>query len=154
MNRIISIFGLLLCCLCSMTTKATNIVINTLENNSQKKVADVIIYLYDEKNKSYETYFCNDNGSANIYTNQGEYTISVSHVNYIRQSHKLNVMHDTLITINMVENNIGIQEVCITAEESKNIQNSSIIGIEAMKHLQPKYCRFDANVTWKYFVGE
>lgn len=68
---------------------------------------------------------------------QGTYQLKFSHIGFkpIFRTIKLDNNRETNIVFNQDE--VNIDEVYVTAKESKNIGTSSIISREAMQHLQP-----------------
>lgn len=76
-------------------------------------------------------------GNYNLSLKKGEQAISFTCIGYSPITKKINLTKDTIINIVFDQKNINIDEVFITAQESKNLETSSVITKEAMQLLQP-----------------
>ncbi len=67
----------------------------------------------------------------------GKYDVEFSHVGFKRSTRRISLSKDNVINVILEPSNTDLQEVYVTAKESKRISTSSIIDKEAMKLLQP-----------------
>lgn len=81
--------------------------------------------------------FSGDDGSADFTLNKGTVTIYITHWNYKRVEYSLFFHKDTSLRFQLSPHVNRLQEVIVTATESKGESSSSIINREAMEHIQP-----------------
>lgn len=67
----------------------------------------------------------------------GSYLLSVTYLGYEPHNRKIYLTGDTTITVPLKSNTIAMQDVVVTASESKGITSASRIDRKAMEHLQP-----------------
>lgn len=67
----------------------------------------------------------------------GRYTLSLSFVGYLPIHRTLSISRDTTLTFYMQLDTITLQDIIVTASESKGLTSSSKINREAMQLLQP-----------------
>lgn len=79
----------------------------------------------------------NKNGAFGIQLSQGTYEFKFQHLGYKTITQSVNVNKNDTLNITFLDNQIDIEEVFITAKESKSLQTSSVITKEAMQLLQP-----------------
>lgn len=68
---------------------------------------------------------------------EGKYSIMASYTGYESYKKSLFISADTIINIPMTSSENALDEVIVTASESKKATSSSIIDATAMQHLQP-----------------
>lgn len=76
------------------------------------------------------------NGRFNVAAEQGTYIIKASYIGYKKYTRKVVVNGDVTLNINL-RPDTQLGEVVVTAREGSGPVTSSIIGRDAMKHLQP-----------------
>lgn len=68
---------------------------------------------------------------------QQKYVLHISYIGFNDWQKTINLKNDTVIYVNMFSNQTALDEIVVTAEESKGLTSSSIIDRRAMEHLQP-----------------
>lgn len=76
-------------------------------------------------------------GFYEIKLKAGKRTIKYNSIGYTESIQFITLTKDTTLNIILSENSINIDDVYVTARESKNINTSSVIDKEAMQLLQP-----------------
>ena len=100
-------------------------------------VTDAAVYLQTEdKGKTYGT-VSDAEGNAKLTLPQGNYELYVSHLLYKPYASPLHVTADTLLVLQLEKQVQVLREVEVKASESRGLSSSSMIGREAMQHLQP-----------------
>lgn len=79
----------------------------------------------------------NDKGEATIVSRASDYTLQVSYIGYITKEFKVKANQEKAILIALEADNNILNEVIVTATESKGMSTSSKIDRQAMSHLQP-----------------
>lgn len=79
----------------------------------------------------------NDKGIAAISINPGLYTIEIRKNGILEYSGKIIITSSQTFTFSLKDKINSIEEVIITAKESKGLTSSSVISQRAMQHLQP-----------------
>ncbi len=67
----------------------------------------------------------------------GPYRLKVSFIGYHNREQAININRDTFLPLTLKPNHTLLDEVVVTASESKGVTSSSIIDRKAMQHLQP-----------------
>jgi len=106
-----------------------------IKNEENKPISSAQIHLSsittnDEK-------ISDENGKVIFHINPGEYDLSITHMSYENYSTKLSINQDQNLEIELNEFINELENVIITAKESKGLSTSSIIDQQAMQHLQP-----------------
>ncbi|MBZ4191255.1 TonB-dependent receptor [Niabella beijingensis] len=80
-----------------------------------------------------------ENGSYNLTVAPGSYEISFQHSGYVTQKKKIQVAANERlnITITLLRDPKQLEEVFVTAQESRGLTSASIIDRDAMRVLQP-----------------
>lgn len=79
----------------------------------------------------------NDKGLATASINPGQYTIEIKKNGIIEYIGKIIITKPEIFTFSLADKINSIEEVIITAKESKGFTSSSVISQKAMQHLQP-----------------
>lgn len=72
-----------------------------------------------------------------INLQKGIYNISFQHIGYKKVSQKITIDGNNTLDVRFSHDSKKIEEIYVTAQESKNLQTSSVITKEAMQLLQP-----------------
>ena len=67
----------------------------------------------------------------------GEYTATVSYLGYDKLIKTFSISKNTTLTFQLTSSTMALNEVVITASESKGVTSASKIDRKAMEHLQP-----------------
>ena len=78
-----------------------------------------------------------DHGMFRLVTHSASVTLQVSFVGYSGYRQQLFLTGDKQLTVKMKNNSKRLDEVVVTAQESRGITSSSRIDRDAMSHLQP-----------------
>lgn len=79
-----------------------------------------------------------DNGQFIIpKVKEGIYKLQVSFVGFTKYEKTISLQRDTVIELNLQSSLTQLEEVVVTATESRSITSSTIIRLAAMEHLQP-----------------
>ncbi|TLX25306.1 TonB-dependent receptor [Chryseobacterium indologenes] len=118
--------------------------------NSQERSVSVFIEVQDSHSgplKDYEIFLSsgnkkdsilsNEKGFAAVHLSPGEYAIEIRKKGNVQYSGKIQVTQPDTFKFSLKENVNNIEEVIITAKESKGLTSSSVISQRAMQHLQP-----------------
>lgn len=85
-----------------------------------------------------ESGISNAQGVARLSLTKGFYTLDITHLSYREEILPIEVKNaKQIITIRLVQQTQTIEEVVVTASESAGATTSSVVGREAMQHLQP-----------------
>lgn len=77
-------------------------------------------------------------GVARFNLKQGVYTFDITHINYGEVIRPLQIKSlNQVIAVRLVQQSQVIEEVVVTASESQGVSSASVVGKEAMQHLQP-----------------
>lgn len=71
------------------------------------------------------------------YLPMGDYLVNVSYIGYKERRLSLRLASDTLMVVALKSDLTALDEVVVTASESKGMTSSSVIDRRAMQHLQP-----------------
>lgn len=82
------------------------------------------------------TVITDENGTFSVKVPSGSYSASVSFVGYKQYKRELNVKSDTHLNIDLASD-LQLNEVVVTAKQGQGPVTSSVIGRDAMQHLQP-----------------
>ena len=111
------------------------LILKLLDKVNNSPIADAYIYVSDSNGKSTGT-ISDEEGIARLTLNQGEYTLYITHIQYEPHKSVILLNSDRNITIHLQKHNYQLNEVVVTASESKKMGSVSTIGRDAMSHLQ------------------
>ena len=138
MQNKILLFILIICYNSFCYTQNSTVSLHIISSEDQKNINHAKITLsssYLQENLLQET---NNYGLAKFYNlKHTVYKVMVSHPDYISLSKTFNVDGNKTTTISLKPKIATIEEVVITAKESKGLTSTSIIDQRAMQHLQP-----------------
>lgn len=136
MNLIKQILTVVLCCvvifnlnsqtLCQIKGKVSDI-------QDKSPLPGAVVSFVGEKTA---TTITDADGNFQISIPNGSYTATVSFVGYKKYSKKLNVRANMPLNIQL-RSDVQLDEVVVTARQGQGVVTSSVIGREAMQHLQP-----------------
>lgn len=90
-----------------------------------------------EGEKKYSTITDEHGDSHTLRISPQKYILQVSYIGFIDWQKTIDLKNDTIIYVNLSSNQTVLNEIVVTAEESKGLTSSSIIDRRAMEHLQP-----------------
>jgi hypothetical protein len=123
---------LLLILISSLSTYAQEIRLKgSIRDKKENPLANVTVLANGIKTSS------DTKGNFELRLNSGKQTIRFNSVGFDPISKSITLKRDTSINIVLSTSNINIEDVYVTAQESKNITTSSVINKEAMQLLQP-----------------
>ncbi|PWN71194.1 TonB-dependent receptor [Chryseobacterium phosphatilyticum] len=105
-------------------------------NNSHSDPAKGSEILLTSRSKKYSIR-SNEKGLATVSLIPGEYSIEIRKNNSVRYSGKIQITQPETFKFSLADQITTIEEVVITAKESKGLTSSSVINQRAMQHLQP-----------------
>lgn len=108
----------------------------TVTDSLKSHVSDAFIELKNEQQLT-QIHQTNVYGKISVSLPNGTYEVQISHVNYQTYQKKLILSQNTQETIRLNFDGNQLQEIVITAKESKGLVTSSKIDRQAMAHLQP-----------------
>ena len=138
-NIIITLFSLIGLCFYQVAT-ATNANrirqrIDLIDSETKEPLVGAsILYKIGEQTKGTLT---DVRGIAYIEELPGEYQLTISYIGYISQTVSVMLDNKKSLTIQLNPDNKVLEEVIVTASESKGMTSSSKIDTQAMAHLQP-----------------
>jgi len=110
--------------------------IQVKDKQSKELLEFALIYLTDGK-QHWEA-ICNEEGKATINKlPKGNYRLEVSLLSYKKWQEEIIIDADKSLNVSLSTNSNELNEVVVTASESKGLTSSSIIDRRAMQHLQP-----------------
>ncbi|MDR1624565.1 MAG: TonB-dependent receptor [Tannerellaceae bacterium] len=113
-----------------------NLQIQVNDKQSTEPLEFTLIYLTD--GKQHWEGICNENGKSSIgRLPKGNYKLIVSLLGYEKWENELSIERNNSLNILLSSNSNELNEVVVTASESKGLTSSSIIDRKAMQHLQP-----------------
>lgn len=143
MKHLLLILSLSLSCVCvALAQKETPITSAQLEVTVFDRESGQPLpgaYLRLEQNKSFSLGATDASGKfAFSRLGLGNYQLKVSFVGYEQEVRRVHITGQTqAIIVKLKSSNDQLQEVVVTAKSSKGMTSSSLIGKEAMNHLQP-----------------
>ncbi|WP_347216937.1 TonB-dependent receptor plug domain-containing protein, partial [Chryseobacterium sp.] len=114
--------------------RSETISIEVKNNHSGPAMGSEIKILSDKNTYSAST---NAKGIAVISAIPGQYIIEIRNNNTIQYSGKIIITKPEIFSFSLADKINSIEEVIITAKESKGLTSSSVISQRAMQHLQP-----------------
>ncbi|MTG97017.1 MULTISPECIES: TonB-dependent receptor plug domain-containing protein [Myroides] len=99
-------------------------------------ITDATIIAVDSKNQSY-IQLTNDKGEVIFSLTPDNYTIHVNHIGFQHEEFSVSLLGDLSREIVLTPNANILEEMIITATESKGLTSTSVINRQAMEHLQP-----------------
>ncbi len=122
---------------CTLVANAANtLTIRLFDKATKQPVPDVAVYAQDAGGTTIGT-ISDDNGTAHLRLDAGTHTIFITHIQYKPLQSTITLRSDTALAVPLQSNTHQLQEVVVTASESKKISSVSTIGRDAMSHLQP-----------------
>ncbi len=122
---------------CTLVANAANtLTIRLFDKATKQPVPDVAVYAQDAGGITIGT-ISDDNGTAHLRLDAGTHTIFITHIQYKPLQSTITLRSDTALAVPLQSNTHQLQEVVVTASESKKISSVSTIGRDAMSHLQP-----------------
>lgn len=122
---------------CTLVANAANtLTIRLFDKVTKQPVPDVAVYAQDAGGTTIGT-ISDDNGTAHLRLDAGTHTIFITHIQYKPLQSTITLRSDTALVVPLQSNTRQLQEVVVTASESKKISSVSTIGRDAMSHLQP-----------------
>ena len=119
----------------SQVKKSYTLTLQVLDKETKHKlIGATILYKNNTHTKGSIT---NELGIAQIENIVGETQIIVSYIGYLSQEYSINILSDRKMKVNLQPNNKLLDEVVVTATESKGVTTASRIDAKAMTHLQP-----------------
>ena len=99
-----------------------------------ERVSDVSVLALETEQGS----ISNQQGVARLSLAKGAYTLDITHLSYREVLLPVEVKDPKqTIRIRLVQQSQVIEEVVVTASESQGVSSASVVGKEAMQHLQP-----------------
>lgn len=138
MKKLLLLLGILLIAIYSMAENGDGVILRgqvTIDkDNTPQEFAAIYI-----SNQAYSYSAMSDvNGQFIIpKVKKGIYKLQVSFVGFVKYENTINLQEDTLISVSLESAMNQLEEVVVTATESKGITSSTIIDRAAMEHLQP-----------------
>ena len=105
--------------------------------NTGEKMQYVSISLSDKNNRQIYTMTDNQGEFHFKQVKKGEYKLSVSFIGYKTHNEKLNIVSDKHLNIKLRQESYTLNDIVVTASESKGTTSTSKIDRKAMEHLQP-----------------
>lgn len=113
-----------------------DLTIQVNDEQTKKPLEYAIVYL--SKDQISKEGLSNKEGILTINNVEaGVYKITVSLLGYKRWSNEVDIRSEQLLHVPLLHNTTPLNEVVVTASESRGITSSSIIDQKAMQHLQP-----------------
>ncbi len=134
MQKMVAILLLMGCTL--VANAANTLTIRLFDKATKQPIPDVAVYAQDAGGTTIGT-ISDDNGTAHLRLDDGTHTIFITHIQYKPLQSTMTLHGDTALAISLQSNTRQLQEVVVTASESKKISSVSTIGRDAMSHLQP-----------------
>lgn len=134
MQKMVAILLLMGCTL--VANAANTLTIRLFDKATKQPVPDVAVYAQDAGGITIGT-ISDDNGTAHLRLDAGTHTIFITHIQYKPLQSTIALRSDTALAVPLQSNTRQLQEVVVTASESKKISSVSTIGRDAMSHLQP-----------------
>lgn len=134
MQKMVAILLLMGCTL--VANAANTLTIRLFDKVTKQPVPDVAVYAQDAGGTTIGT-ISDDNGTAHLRLDAGTHTIFITHIQYKPLQSTITLRSDTALAVPLQSNTRQLQEVVVTASESKKISSVSTIGRDAMSHLQP-----------------
>ncbi|WP_329904257.1 TonB-dependent receptor [Porphyromonas pogonae] len=107
-----------------------------LDKNTKDPLPYATLRIYDDKGG--KGYSCNKDGELSIELTSGKkHTLMVTYVGYKKIVQEILPQSNKRMVVYMTPDNTMLNEVMITASESKGMSSASVINKDAMRHLQP-----------------
>ncbi len=114
--------------------KLSNITFH-ITGSDNNKLENISVQIQGDK--FYESKLTDKNGEISFQLPDGKYEVQISHLSFHDKKIKIDVSEDKKITIALKLLESSLEEVVITAKESKGLSTKSIINRKTMEHLQP-----------------
>ncbi|MDN3693496.1 TonB-dependent receptor plug domain-containing protein [Chryseobacterium tructae] len=111
------------------------VILFEIKNKQSEPIRDSEIKIISSENNY--TVPTNEKGIATLSVIPGQYVIEIRKNGMIEYSGKLSITQSETFTFSLTDKITSIEEVIITAKESKGLTSSSVISHRAMQHLQP-----------------
>lgn len=119
--------------LLALTVRA-QVEIVLVDSVTAERIADAAVLALEVNQSS----ISDANGVARLNLSKGFYTIDITHLSYQEQILPIEVTNPKqILQIRLVQQAQLIEEVVVTASESQGAASASVVGKEAMEHLQP-----------------
>ena len=123
--------------ICSFAQKNESLRVNiSLQDEVNKQPIEFGIVQLKKEEMKWEA-ISNIDGVAHIQAPKGKYLLSTFSMGYKEYSGQIEISSDTTIVISLSSSSYALNEIVVTASESKGMTSSSIIDTKAMQHLQP-----------------
>lgn len=138
MNRFSSLIISILLGVLPAVAQQTYTMTGTVRDAETKEALSfATIQLNSLKKNNYGAITAADGHYSLIGLPAGTYTATVSYLGYQTYIKEVTLIKNTTLTFYLTSSATSLNEVVITASESKGITSASKIGLTAMKHLQP-----------------
>ena len=131
--------NLLIICLftVALSSYGQSISLQIIVTDSVKNpVSDAYITLTNKQGTIF-TYETNAYGTLTTQVQKDDYELKIQHINFNPSSQFISLHQNTRKNIQLTTQDYQLQEIVITAQESKGLVTSSKIDRQAMAHLQP-----------------
>lgn len=137
-KKILGLLLVLYSTLISAYAQPQSTLTGVVQDAQTKEILDfATVQLMNGKSTSYGA-ITNDKGHFEIKNiKPGKYTLVVSFLGYNKFEQRLNINHNLSLTIPLQSSSTSLNEVVVTAAESKGVTSASKIDRTAMEHLQP-----------------
>lgn len=106
-----------------------------LVDSNNKSINDATIQVTGTKDSQLKV--SDEKGIVTFDLKADNYTVEVFHIGYIGQQRKINLLESQSVSMTLVPTTNILEEMVITATESKGLTSTSVINRQAMEHLQP-----------------
>lgn len=106
-----------------------------LVDSNSKAINDASIQVTGFKDSQLKV--SDEKGMVTFDLKADNYTVEVFHIGYIGQQRKINLLGSQTVSMILVPTTNILEEMVITATESKGLTSTSVINRKAMEHLQP-----------------
>lgn len=131
--------NLLIICLftVALSSYGQSISLQIIVTDSVKNpVSDAYITLTNKQGTIF-TFETNAYGTLTTQVQKDDYELKIQHINFNPFAQFISLHQNTRKNIQLATNDYQLQEIVITAQESKGLVTSSKIDRQAMAHLQP-----------------
>lgn len=132
---LITLFLFSLNLLVAQDTRYYNLSIQTTDKETNERlIGATVLYQVNLEQKGTIT---DTNGEVSLKLPEGNTTIKISYIGYLSQEYVINIQKDRRLLISLQPDSKLLDEVIVTATESKGVVTASKIDTKAMAHLQP-----------------
>jgi len=120
----------------NIIAQSTTLQLKVLLLDAQNKaINDATIQVTGTKDSQLK--ISDEKGIVTFNLKADNYTVEVFHIGYIGQQRKINLLESQSVSLTLVPTSNVLEEMVITATESKGLTSTSVINRQAMEHLQP-----------------